>query len=159
MFISVADIYDWMTLKYDSNLYKSKSLTQNISRLCVKKNVLKKLAMSLVVEELKATGIPSGDIRKTTTTYIDFALSFSVNDDKFNEKLQIFISKLKENMSKRFAFLLKDCKDDNLQSLIIKMLDKKDLRLKSVVHYASKHGSYATFDLLEKIDNVWNLPT
>lgn len=157
MFLEVGNIYDWMTLKYDSNRYKSRSLTQNIARLCVKKNVLKKLAMSLIVDELKAAGVPEDDISSTTSTYIQFALPFCVNDDEFLAKLYNFVAKIREHMLGRFGFLLKDNKDDNLQSLIIGRLNNRDFRLKSAVYHCSKHGADETLDLLDKIDNVWSL--
>lgn len=157
MFIEIATIHDWMSLKYDSSLYKSRSLTQNIARLCVKKSVLKKLAMPTILQELKAAGIPDEDITSQTSTYIQFALPFCVDDSAFCEKKRDLANRLRTHMTSKFGFLLKENKDDNLQSLIIGLLNNRDYRLKSSVYYAAKNGHDATFDVLDKIDNVWSL--
>jgi hypothetical protein len=131
---------------------------QNIARLCVKKNVLKKLAMPLIIEELKAVGIPADEI-SSTSTYIQFALPFCVDDREFVVKRRTFADNLNNRMVSKFGFLLVENKDDNLQSLIIGMLGNRDYRFKSSVYYAEKHGSKATFELIDTIDNVWSLRT
>ena len=159
MFLEVSTIHDWMVLKYDSNLYKSRSLTQNIARLCVKKSVLKKLAMPMILQEIKGAGIPEDDITSHTSTYIQFALPFCVNDDKFYEKMKTIGDKLRAHMTSKFGFLLKDNKDNNLQSLIIGLLNNRDYRLKASVYHASKHGHDTTFDILDTVDKVWSLRT
>lgn len=154
MFVDVLRIQDWMTLKYDSNRFKSKSLTQNIARLCVKKDVLAKVRISDIAKHLEDLGIPESDIT-FTTTFVTFALPFSVDKDKdFNEKIIKFSKQLCEYMIKKYALLLE--KRDNLQTMIIELLKKSDYRLKASIYFAAKFGHENTFDLLERIDNVWS---
>lgn len=153
MFRDIMTIRDWMVLKYNPNMYKSKS-DHNIARLCLKKHVLTKITIPLLIEELKNAGIPEEDICSSTKTFIQFALPFSKTVPLFWDRLTVFMYKLREHMEKRFEPLLK--KDNNLQSLIIDMLNNREFRLKSSVYYASKHGHKATFDLLDTINNVWS---
>ena len=157
MFVEFSSIHDWMTLKYDSSRYKNKSLHQNVARLCIKKSVLQKIAIPMVVDELKACGIPHNDIISITKTYIQFALPFCVEHEQFVSKLVEFTNKVKVNMTSRFSFLLIENKDDNLQTLVIKLMENKDYRLQSSIYHASKWGFRATFEVLDKIDNVWSL--
>lgn len=157
MFIEIATIHDWMSLKYDSRLYKSRSLTENIARLCIKKSVLKKIAMPTILQELKNAGIPEDDITCQTSTYIQFAMGFCVEDSAFIEKTRSLTDRLRAHMTSKFGLLLKENRDDNLQSHIICLLNNRDYRLRSSVYYASKNGHEATFDILDKVDKVWSL--
>jgi hypothetical protein len=150
-----------MVLKLDTNLYKSKNRQQkqNIVRLCVKLNVLKLIAMPLIIEEIKKCGIPECDITSCTKTYVQFALPLScyVQDTDFYEKLGVFTKSLTERMITTFGVFLKENKDNNLQSMIINLLGNKEYRLKSSVYYSSKHGYKSTFEILDTVDNVWSL--
>lgn len=154
MFVVYGNIYDWMILKYDPQLFKGKALSQNIARLCIKKNVLKQVAMPVIIDQVKNLDL---EIMNTMSTYIQFALPFCENDPLFTQKMTSILSSLKDKMYNKFKFLLIENKDSNLQSSIIEMLNNKDYKLRASVYYSAKYGYAATFDLLHMIDNEWSL--
>jgi hypothetical protein len=155
MFIKVTSIRDWMVLKFDPQLYKSRSLTQNVARLCVSRRALQKIPMPRVIEELKGIGIPDGDVLRFAKTYVEFALPFHFEDEAYAAKMTALSSALRDAMTGRFGALFhadRDC----LQSRIVHLMQNADFRLSASIHHASRHGHEQTLHLLETIDCTWS---
>jgi hypothetical protein len=144
----------WFNINYNPYSFKDNTLSKSPVSIWPKKDVMRKVEniIELIKDECLAFGIDAQDI-KTNKICIEVYLNYN------KEKKIVDYMPLREYLAGcvRDKWNSMIVSEDNLQSMVIKLLGNREFKLEAALYFGEKYGAKETLNLIKKIDTTWKL--